>query len=72
MVGLSFYGIFKNFLVIGEYNIKILVTNVSPLFLCIATIKLLKLLRTFQIILFITKMPSLIRKEKITCEKCSA
>ena len=34
-------------------------------FFCIARIKLLKLLRLIQIILFITKMPSLIRKEKI-------
>ena len=33
MVGLSFYGVFKNFLVIGEYNIKIIATNFSPLFL---------------------------------------
>ena len=33
MVGLSFYGIFWNFLVIGEDNIKILATNFSPLFL---------------------------------------
>ena len=39
-------------------------------FCCIATIKLLKLLRSFQIILFITKMPSLIRKEKVSCEHC--
>ena len=37
---------------------------------CVATIKLLKLLRSFQIILFITKMPSLIRKEKVSCEYC--
>ena len=37
-------------------------------FCCIATNKLLKLLRTFQIILFITKLPPLIRKEKNTCE----
>ena len=33
---------------------------------------MLKLLRSFQIILFITKTPSLIRKEKITCEHCGA
>ena len=31
---------------------------------------LLKSLRSFQIFLFITKMPSLFRKEKNTCEKC--
>ena len=33
MVGLSFYGIFWEFLVIGESNIKILATKFSPLFL---------------------------------------
>ena len=37
---------------------------------CIATIKLLKLLRCFQINLFITKTLSLIGKEKITSENC--
>ena len=30
MVGLPFYGIFWNFLVIGEYNIKTLATKFSP------------------------------------------
>ena len=33
MVGLSIYGIFYNFLAIGEYNIKILAKNFLPLFL---------------------------------------
>ena len=33
MVGLSFYEIFQNFLVIGEDNIKIPATKFSPLFL---------------------------------------
>ena len=64
MVGFSFYGIFWNFLVIKEYNITTLATKFSLLFFCIATINLLKLLRSFQIILFITNMPSVIRKEK--------
>ena len=44
--------------------------NFHHYFCCIATIKLLKLLRSFQITLFITKMPSLIRKEKVSCEHC--
>ena len=44
--------------------------NLRHYFCCIATIKLLKLLRSFQIILFITKMPSLNRNEKVTCENC--
>ena len=39
-------------------------------FSCIATIKLLKLLRSFQIIPFFTKMPSVNRNEKVTCENC--
>ena len=33
MVGLSFYGFFWNFLVIGKNNIKTLATDFSPLFL---------------------------------------
>ena len=33
MVGLSFYGIFWKILVIGEWNIKTLGANFSPLFL---------------------------------------
>ena len=44
--------------------------NFHRYFFCISTIKLLKLLRSFQIILFVTKMPSLIRKEKVSCEHC--
>ena len=44
--------------------------NFGHYFCCIATIKLLKLLRSFQIILFITKMPSLNRNEKVTCGNC--
>ena len=32
MVGLSCYGIFWNFLLIGEHNIKIIATKFSPLF----------------------------------------
>ena len=39
-------------------------------FFCIGTIKLLNLIRSIQIILFITKMPSFNRNEKVTCEKC--
>ena len=70
MVGLSCYGIFWNFLLIGEFNIKIVAQNFQYYLCCIATIKLLKLLRSFQFILFVTKVPSLIRKEKITCEHC--
>ena len=44
--------------------------NFRHYFCCIATIKLLKLLRSVQIILFTTKMPSLNRNEKVTCENC--
>ena len=44
--------------------------NFHHFFFCIATIKLLKLLRSFQIILFVTKMPSFNRNEKVTCENC--
>ena len=44
--------------------------NVHHYFFCIATIKLLKLLLSFQIILFVTKMPSLNRNENVTCENC--
>ena len=39
-------------------------------FCCNATIKLLKLLRSFQITLFITKKPSLNCNKKVTCENC--
>ena len=44
--------------------------NFHHYYFCIATIKLINLLRSFQIILFITKMPSLNRNEKVTCENC--
>ena len=42
---LEFSGIFWNFLIIGENNIKTLASDFSPLLLLHATIKLLKLLR---------------------------
>ena len=44
--------------------------NFNQYFSCTATIILLKLLRSFQILLFIIIMPSLIRKEKVFCEQC--
>ena len=47
-----------------------MVQKLQHYFFCIATIKLLKLLCSFQIIPFITKMPSFFGKQKITCECC--
>ena len=44
--------------------------NFRHYFSCIATINLLKLLRSIQIILSITKMPSFIRKGKVSCKHC--
>ena len=59
MVGLSFYGNFWNVLEISRNwgkNIKIYLLQIfHHYFCCIATIKLLNLLRSFQISLFITK-----------------
>ena len=65
-------GMFRKFLVIGELNIKILATKFSPLFLLHCYNQVVKLLRSFENFLFLTKMTSLIRKEKITCENCGA
>ena len=44
--------------------------NFRHYFCCIATIKLLKLLPSFQIGLFFKKMPFLNRNEKVTCKNC--
>ena len=43
-------------------------------YFCIAAIKLLKLSRQVSdhINLFVTKMPSLIRKQKVSCEHCGS
>ena len=54
----------------GNIRYKYLLQNFRHYFCWIATIKLLKLLRSFQIILFITKTLSLNRNEKVTCENC--
>ena len=54
----------------GIYDINTCYKNFRHYFCCIATIKMLKLLRSFQNILFITKTPSLNRNEKVTCENC--
>ena len=69
MVGLSSYGVFQNFLVIGEYNIKTLATNFLPLFLlhCQSHVaetatKILRLFCSLQ------KMPALDRNVKVTSE----
>ena len=83
MVGISFYGryfllwlifLFMDFSRIfwyfGKIIYKYLLHNFRHYFSCTATIKLLKLLPSFQIFLFIRKMPSLNRNEKVTCEKC--
>ena len=64
-------GIFWNFLVIGKYNIQLVATNFSALLLLHFYNQARKdVTFFFQISLFITKMPSLIRKENITCEHC--
>ena len=71
MVGLSFYGIFWNFLVIGEYNIKIIATYFSPLFLLHCHNQVDKIVTLiFRFFCFVTKMPALDRNVKVTRENC--
>ena len=55
---------------LGKIIYKYLLQIFRHYFFCIDTIKLIKLLSSFQIILFVTKMSSLNRNEKITCENC--
>ena len=67
---MDFSGIFWNFLVGGKYKIKTLVTKFSPFFLLHCHNQVAKNVSSIQIILFVTKMPSLNRNEKCTCENC--
>ncbi len=70
LVGLSFYGIFWNLLVIGEYNIKILATKFSLLFLLHSYNQVAKIVTFISDYSVYSKMPCLIRIEKVSCEHC--
>ena len=61
-----------DFSVNGEYNVKILATNFSPLFFSLPLSSRFNLHVYFRLFCQIINIetPSLIRKEKITCEKC--
>ena len=71
MVGLSFHGIFKNFLVIGEYNIKIRATNFSPFFLLHCHNQVVKSVALFfRLFCLLQKCLPLYEKKKVACEHC--
>ena len=74
MGGTSFYGNFRNVLEFSR-NWGELYINTCFKFFAIISVALLKsscknCYENFQIILFITKMPSLNRNEKFTCKNC--
>ena len=74
MVGLSFYGFFWNFLVIGENSILILATKFSLLFLLHCHNQVDEIVTLFFRLFCqttIIEMHSLNRNKRVTCENCS-
>ena len=64
-------GIFWNFLVIEEYNIKVLAAKFSPLFLLQYYSQVTGIVTLiFRLYCLLQKMPALDRNVKVTCENC--